>query len=128
MAVVSPVASLGRSGVGSWLLQRASAVILLAYTLCILYFALTVDPASGHLAWQRLFGNFEMRLFSSVALAALAAHGWIGMWAVSVDYLTARALGRGAGLLRGAAQLAVIALSLAYLAYGLRIIWATGGV
>ena len=42
--------------------------------------------------WKALFEQTWMRIFSLLAILSLAAHAWIGMWAVLTDYLTERLL------------------------------------
>ena len=122
MAVVEPVVSLGRSGVGNWLLQRLSALILLAYAIWMMTFILT-RPEADHAQWQALFASFEARLFSSAALLALCVHGWIGLWMVCTDYLSSRLMPINGNWLRGLALLAGAVALLLYLAYGLRVVW-----
>src|SRR5690625_7623167 len=103
MAMVTNVTSMGRSGVSDWLLQRASAVILLAYTVFIVGYIL-LTPELDYSQWRALFEQLWMRIFSLLALLAIVEHAWIGLWVVITEYLTERAIGSKAIVLRVLAQ------------------------
>ena len=128
--MVTAVTNLGRSGLSDWLVQRISAVVLLAYTLCLGSF-IVMNPDVSYADWQALFQNTAMRVFSMLALLSLVAHAWIGMWAVSTDYLVERVLriklGDGiaakANLLRGLFQIVVGLVVFTYLIWGIEIFW-----
>lgn len=115
--------SLGRSGLSDWLLQRVSAVVLAVWTLCLLGFVAS-RPELDHAQWRALFDGTAMRYFSTLALAALCAHAWIGMWTVGTDYLTPGRLGGVALAARLAYQLACVLGILLYLLWGLGVFWA----
>lgn len=110
-----PMATPSRAGLSDWLLQRASALLLAAYTLCILGFILQ-NPGLGHAAWQGFFAHPAMKAFSALALLAAIVHAWVGMWTLGTDYLQALAL-------RLLYQCLCILALLAYLAWGLLILW-----
>ena len=78
--------SFSRNGVSDWLLQRASAVVLAAYTLCVLGFLFSTDALSFS-AWRAYFGSFWMQVFTLMALAAYVIHAWIGLWTIATDYI-----------------------------------------
>jgi succinate dehydrogenase / fumarate reductase membrane anchor subunit len=130
MDMVTAVTNLGRSGLSDWLVQRLSAVVLLAYTLCLGSF-IVCNPDVSYEQWQGLFQTTPMRVFSMLALLSLVAHAWIGLWAVSTDYLIERVLyiklGAGiaakANLLRGLFQIACGLVVFTYLIWGIEIFW-----
>ncbi|RZJ38104.1 MAG: succinate dehydrogenase, hydrophobic membrane anchor protein [Chryseobacterium sp.] len=97
--MVRAATSFGRSGVSDWIIQRFSAVILTAYTLFIVVF-LVLNPGLDYATWHGLFSNTAVRIFTLLALLSVAAHGWIGLWAVITDYLTERVMGSKALPLR----------------------------
>ena len=75
-----------RYGLRDWLAQRVTAVVLAAFTLFMLGFALwpgTLDYAR----WQALFANQAMKLFSLVAFVALLYHVWVGVRDIWMDYV-----------------------------------------
>jgi succinate dehydrogenase / fumarate reductase, membrane anchor subunit len=120
--MVTAVTNFGRSGLADWLAQRLSAVVLLAYFICLGSF-LVANPGVGYEQWHGLFQHTAMRVFSMLALLSLGAHGWIGMWAVSTDYLTERQLGPKGNVLRGLFQLVCGLVVFTYLVWGIEILW-----
>lgn len=120
--MVTNVTNLGRSGLYDWLMQRFSAVILAAYTLCILG-SFVAQPDMNYQQWSEIFESNVMRLFSLITLLALCAHAWIGMWTISTDYLTSLQLGKRATFFRLLFQAGCILLIVVYLLWGIQIFW-----
>lgn len=120
--MVTTVTSFGRSGLSDWLLQRITAVVLLAYLLCVGGFVL-LHPGLDYAQWKAYFGNAAMQVFSMMALLSLLAHAWIGMWTVSTDYLTVRLMGPKATGLRLVFQGGYALVLFVYLVWGIRILW-----
>ncbi len=73
-------------GFRDWLAQRVTAVVLAAYALFMLAFAL-LPGAVDYARWQGLFGNEAMKLFSLVAFLALLYHVWVGVRDIWRDYV-----------------------------------------
>ena len=120
--MVTAVTNFGRSGLSDWLVQRLSAVVLLAYTVFICWFLLTT-PDLGYQQWKALFEQTAMRVFSVAALLSVVVHAWIGLWSITTDYMTERMMGpRGNGL-RWTAQLGGGLLLFTYLVWGLQVLW-----
>lgn len=120
--MVTNATNLSRSGLSDWLIQRFSALILAAYTLCLMG-SLLMTPDMDFQQWRDLFDHKAMRLFSLIALASLCAHAWIGMWTVGTDYLTERHIGQSATLIRLLYQAGCILLVAIYLLWGIEILW-----
>lgn len=121
--VVTNVTSLTRSGLSDYLVQRVSAIVLLAYTLCVVgYFVVT--PAVDHAALVAYFGAPAMQLFSTLAVLATAAHAWIGMWTVGTDYIQSHYFGAHATSWRLLYQAGVLVVLFVYVAWALQIFWA----
>ncbi|MFK7161175.1 succinate dehydrogenase, hydrophobic membrane anchor protein [Marinospirillum sp. MEB164] len=113
--MVTNITNFGRSGLSDWLIQRLSAIILLAFTLFMVgyfLFGSQLDFAT----WQALFQNTAMRIFTLLALLSLAAHAWIGLWTVSTDYL------KNTGV-RLIFQTLVILATFAYVVWGVQVLW-----
>lgn len=73
------------TGTGTWLLQRATAVMLaLALPLLAAYFlaALPLDFAG----WQALFAPPWLRVLMLLTAVALALHAWVGVRDICMDY------------------------------------------
>lgn len=74
------------TGTGTWLLQRATALVLaLALPGLAIHFlsALPTD-FSG---WQALFAPLWLRVLVLLSGAALALHAWVGMRDIFMDYV-----------------------------------------
>lgn len=119
---VRQVTSFGRSGLSDWLVQRISGVVLAIYTLWVMAYLLS-HPNLDYAQWVTLHENFGVRLLSLAAVLALAAHAWIGLWAVLTDYVTVRLMGSKATVIRLSAQLVAIAVILIYVIWAVEILW-----
>jgi succinate dehydrogenase / fumarate reductase membrane anchor subunit len=112
---VRSATALCSSGIADWLMQRVSAIIVLAYFFFLVAFYL-MHPVINFELWHGLFSHFSMRFFSLLALLALLAHAWIGIWTVLTDYVKNT-------YLRGALQIIIIIAFLACLTWGIQIFW-----
>ncbi len=119
---VKPVTNLGRSGLSDWLIQRVSAVVIALYTLWLTAYLLS-HPGLTYAQWAGLHQHFPMRLFSLLAVLAIAAHAWIGLWAVLTDYVTVRLMGGRATVLRVVLQVGMVGALLAYVIWAIDILW-----
>ena len=124
--MVTAVTSFGRSGLSDWLVQRVTAIILLAYTLFIAGFVFFC-PELNYATWSALFACTWMRIFSLAAVLSIAAHAWIGLWSVSTDYLTERLLGPKGNVLRLVFQAVVAIVLFSYVVWGIQILWGHHG-
>ncbi len=79
------------TGMRNWLLQRLTAIILLAYIIFLAIYFMTGHPAS-YQAWQELFKDPWMRFSTFFALLSLFLHAWIGAWTVMTDYIKPESL------------------------------------
>ena len=73
-------------GVGNFLLQRLTAVVLTAYTLFMLLLVLSGGPL-GYDGWAAMFVPLWMKIVTLVALLALLYHAWIGVRDIWMDYV-----------------------------------------
>lgn len=119
--MVTAVTSLGRSGLSDWLIQRITALVLVAYTVFICVVLLACSPEYSE--WKALFEQTWVRIFSFAAILSVAMHAWIGLWSVSTDYITERVLGAKATLLRLAFQAASAIVLFTYIVWGTQILW-----
>ncbi len=120
--MVTNVTNFSRSGLFDWMAQRVSAVILAAYFLFLLGY-LVANPGLSFADWHGLFSQTWMRVFSLLALVALSAHAWVGMWTISTDYLTPMAFGKGATSLRFLFQAVCGIAMFAFFVWGVQILW-----
>ena len=119
---VKSATGLTGSGSRDWIVQRLSAVVLTFYSLVMLGFFLTHGHVS-YIEWVNFMMSLPMRLFSLVAIIALAGHAWVGMWTVFTDYITKGKLGSKASAIRLLLQAAMIIAILVYLFWGIMIFW-----
>lgn len=122
MHMVTAVTSFSRNGVSDWLIQRVTALVLLAYTLFIVG-VVFFGPQLNYAEWKGLFGQTWVRIFSLAALLSIAAHTWIGLWSVSTDYLTERLMGTKGTVLRLLFQAFVAVVLFSYVVWGVQILW-----
>lgn len=120
--MVTMISNLGRNGLSDWVVQRVSAVILLAYIL-FLGGTILLTPEMQYAHWQGLFSQTWMRIFSLISLLSLCAHAWIGMWTVATDYLTPMTLGAAATKVRFLFQLFCLIVLLTYFFWCVQILW-----
>lgn len=120
--MVTSVSSLGRSGLFDWLVQRVTALVLAAYTVFIVAYIFATPDLTFEI-WRALFGQLWMRIFSFITLLSIAAHGWIGIWAVLTDYVTNRMMGPKALSLRMLALGLYALVTVSYLVWGVEILW-----
>ena len=119
--MVTSIASFGRSGLADFVLQRVTAVVLAAYGLCVVGFF--VSQPVTHEALVRFFGGLPMRAFTTLALAALAVHAWIGMWTIGTDYIRKHYFGRGHSVYLAIYLLICLAMIFVYVLWPLSVIW-----
>ncbi len=120
--MVTNVTSFSRSGLSDFVLQRVTAVILGAYTLCVLGYFLAQDNMT-HAALSGFFGSTWMQMFSTLAVLSTAAHVWIGMWTIGTDYLLPAHIGASAVVLRFIYQCLCVLAIFVYVAWALQLFW-----
>ena len=74
------------TGTGTWLVQRASAVVLALALPGLALYVLAALPL-GFNGWQALFAPLWLRVLMLLTAAALALHAWVGMKDIFMDYV-----------------------------------------
>lgn len=120
--MVTQVTNFGRSGLSDWLVQRISAVVLLAFFVFIVGY-LVLNPGLTYEQWKALFDCTAMRAFTTLAILSVVVHAWIGLWAVSTDYMTVRLMGAKGTAVRLLFQAAYSLVLFYYLVWGLQVLW-----
>ena len=113
---------MSRNGVSDWLVQRVSALVLAAYTLCI-FGSVLMNPGLDFKTWSGFFNSTGMQIFTMLAILSTCAHAWIGMWTIGSDYLREHTLGSKATALRFIYQISCVLVIAAYLIWGITILW-----
>jgi len=73
-------------GIGSWLLQRLSAVLMVIYTIILIVAVLRL-PEFNYGNWATLFVHPFMKVSTLLAGAALFYHAWVGIRDIFMDYI-----------------------------------------
>ena len=102
-------------GLGNWLLQRLTAVVMAVYTLLVVACIISGHPAS-YADFRAMFSGGFFAMATLVFFAALLYHAWVGMRDILMDYV------KGTGL-RLALQMAVALSLVAYLVWAASILW-----
>lgn len=76
-----------KNGLGSWVLQRVSALFLLAYLLPVLVFWLVAEDSASITLWRQFLVRIDMRVLGVLASISLIVHATIGAWVVTTDYI-----------------------------------------
>ncbi|MBU2871517.1 succinate dehydrogenase, hydrophobic membrane anchor protein [Colwellia sp. E2M01] len=113
--MVNVVSSAGRNGVHDFILLRASAIVLVLYTLLIAGF-FVITPTVTFDVWQGFFACNLVKVATIIALLALLVHAKIGVWQVLSDYVKP-------AFLRGSLQVIFSVILLAYLVFGSLTVW-----
>lgn len=102
-------------GLRDWLAQRATAVVMLVYTLLVLM-ALVMLPKFDYWSWKALWQLPLMRYATVLFVAALMFHAWIGVRNICMDYI------KDTGV-RLTLYVVVILALIAYGAWAVQILW-----
>ena len=113
--MVTNQASMKRDGIQDYVSIRATAAIILAFTIFMTYFFVST-PNITFEVWQGLFSGVLMKAFTLATLIAIMIHVRIGLWQVLTDYV--KATGLRAGL-----QYVLNLIAFAYVAVGLFVLW-----
>jgi len=113
--MVTSVTGLSRTGLSDWLIQRVSAVVLGLYVLVLAWFFVCADDLT-YVQWYQFMMSKPMKIFNVLALVALAAHAWVGLWTVATDYIKSTCIRLIFQMVFG------IALAV-YFLWGLQIFW-----
>ena len=77
---------IAHNGLSDWILQRATAVILVLYTL-IFTVNLAVVELQGFDSWKSLFESGWMKSLTIAAAISLIYHAWVGIRELWMDYI-----------------------------------------
>jgi succinate dehydrogenase / fumarate reductase, membrane anchor subunit len=102
-------------GLGSWLVQRVSAVVMALYTLLFAGLLLASGPLS-YASWKAMFAPGWMRFATFLFAASVLVHAWVGMRDIWMDYVKPTGL-------RLALEAATALLLIGCGAWALQILW-----
>jgi len=102
-------------GFRDWLSQRATAVVMVLFTLALLLQVIFGGPL-GYDSWSGIFSQQWMKVLTFVVIVALAYHAWVGMRDVAMDYI------KPVGV-RLVAQVATIAWLVGCAGWAVQVLW-----
>lgn len=102
-------------GLGSWLAQRVTAVVMALYSVILLVVFLRGAPIN-YGVWKDLFAQGWMRVGTLLFAVSLAWHAWVGVRDILMDYARPDSL-------RFALQVIAILMIGAYLGWTVQILW-----
>ena len=102
-------------GLGDWLAQRITALIMAVYSVIVLVMFLTGRPISYGVL-KDLFTQGWMRVATLLFVVSFAWHAWVGVRDILMDY--ARPDGLRLGL-----QVVTILIIAAYIGWAVQILW-----
>jgi succinate dehydrogenase / fumarate reductase membrane anchor subunit len=113
--MVTNQASIKRNGIQDYVTLRASAAIISAFSIFMVYFFISTGQVTFEV-WQGLFASIYMKAFTLITLIAIMMHVRIGLWQVLTDYVKAHKV-------RIVLQFALNLLAIVYVAVGLFVLW-----
>jgi succinate dehydrogenase / fumarate reductase membrane anchor subunit len=102
-------------GLGSWLAQRITAVIMAIYSVILLVVFMTGRPLN-YGAWRELFTHGWMRVATLLFAVSLGWHAWVGMRDILMDYAKHDGL-------RLTLEVITILVLAAYVGWAVQILW-----
>jgi succinate dehydrogenase / fumarate reductase membrane anchor subunit len=105
-------------GLRDWLVQRLSALVMLAYGVFLAGYVVTQGSVQ-YADWKALFGNQWMRFGSLLFLLSLFFHAWVGVRDILMDYVHPTAI-------RLFLHTLLILLLGLYAMWAVQILWSTG--
>jgi len=73
-------------GLRDWLVQRATAALMVVFTLLVLAQVVFTRGPMGYSQWAAIFSALWMKGLSFALILALAWHAWVGVRDVWMDY------------------------------------------
>jgi succinate dehydrogenase / fumarate reductase membrane anchor subunit len=113
--MVAIVTGLGKTGLQEWVIQRATAMLLICYIFVMCLFFLNTTEVTFDI-WYDFIDNLFIKLLTLIAITSLVAHSWIGLWTIITDYIKYF-------YLRILIQILVNLLLIGYVVIGIEILW-----
>ena len=113
--MVNRVVTGAHYGLGSWLAQRITAVVIALYTLIVLVMFMTGRPLS-YPVLKDVFTQGWMRVATLIFAVSVAWHAWVGVRDILMDYVKHDGL-------RLALQVITVLLLAGYVVWAVEILW-----
>ena len=113
--MVNRVVTGAHYGLGSWLAQRITALVIALYTLIVLAMFMTGRPMS-YPVLKDLFTQGWMRVATLLFAVSFAWHAWLGIKEILIDYARPDSL-------RFALHVVFALIIASYLGWAIQILW-----
>jgi succinate dehydrogenase / fumarate reductase, membrane anchor subunit len=98
-----------------WLVQRITALVMVAYSALLVGLALW-NGGFGYATWKAIFASNAFRVATFLFMASLLWHAWVGVRNILMDYA------RPAGM-RLTLECVVVAVLVGYLGWTIAVLW-----
>jgi len=102
-------------GLGDWLAQRITGLMMAIYSVVLLVYFLS-QPAVTYPSWKALFERGWMRVATLLFAVSLAWHAWVGMRDILMDYVKPTGL-------RLFSEISCLLVLAVYLGWTVQILW-----
>ena len=102
-------------GLGNWLAQRVTAIVVTLYTFVLLG-AIVMGPELTYGTWATLFSSVWIKVLTVLAIVSMAYHTWLGMRSIYMDYIKPTGI-------RFALHVATLLALLGYTVWAVIILW-----
>ena len=113
--MVNRVVTGAHYGLGDWLAQRITGLMMAIYSVIVLAYFLS-QPAATYPSWKALFERGWMRVATLLFAVSLAWHAWVGMRDILMDYVKPTGL-------RLSLEIATLVLIACYVGWTIQILW-----
>ena len=74
-------------GVGDWLVQRATAIVMAVFTLALILAVIFTSGPLTYASWSGIFAATWMKFLTFATVISICWHAWIGVCNVFMDYI-----------------------------------------
>lgn len=74
-------------GVGDWLVQRATAIVMAIFTLALILAVIFTSGPLTYASWSGIFAATWMKFLTFATVISICWHAWIGVRNVFMDYI-----------------------------------------
>ena len=74
-------------GVGDWLVQRATAIVMAVFTLALILAVIFTSGPLTYASWSGIFAATWMKFLTIATVISICWHAWIGVRNVFMDYI-----------------------------------------
>jgi succinate dehydrogenase / fumarate reductase membrane anchor subunit len=113
--VVSRIVTGAHYGLGDWLAQRVTGLVMAVYSVILLAYFVS-QPAVTYPSWKALFEQGWMRVATLLFAVSLAWHAWVGMRDILMDYIKPTGL-------RLALEIFTLVTLAVYLGWTVQVLW-----